>query len=164
MKTMHEWRKRAKDVCCDLLLVEVRWPEPARKLARDAKNLSALLGDERNLAMLGRTLARRAIGTEKSAAMKLIASQRLKLQRKAFKLGAKFFAKEPRAFFRRKICKRKISSQPSPVSCLNSAQRHATEQKTNGPFKNATRKNSPGEMADVIHQQPTRKERLKAEG
>lgn len=89
---MHAWRKRTKDIWYDLRLIEVCCPKLARKLVRKAKNLSALLGDEHDLAMLRRTLVRERLGAGENGIMKLIASHQLRLQGKAFKLGVKFFA------------------------------------------------------------------------
>lgn len=101
VENMHAWRKRTKDVWYALWLFKARCPKPVGKLVRKAKYLSELLGDEHDLAMLRRTLARHRTGAEKGAILKLIASHQFQLQRKAVKAGAKFFAKKPGAFFLR---------------------------------------------------------------
>ncbi|HWB58011.1 MAG TPA: CHAD domain-containing protein [Chthoniobacteraceae bacterium] len=98
MENLHRWRKRTKDLLNGLKLAGDTLPKPVRRIARDAKKLSALLGADHDLAMLRLSLAGSGAGRETHVLGKLIDARRRKLQRKAMELGAECFARKPGAF------------------------------------------------------------------
>jgi CHAD domain-containing protein len=104
--TMHEWRKRVKDLRYAAEMLEGR--EQRRRIHRVAKRadeLGELLGEEHDLALLadrvraseafaGRPKARRAL-------QKLIARRRKALRKQALELGERLYRRKPKCFTRR---------------------------------------------------------------
>jgi CHAD domain-containing protein len=104
-ESLHEWRKRAKDLWYHVTILRVTWPPVMEALGDEAHELSNHLGDDHDLAVL------RAWAHENAAALdgaenvrafdELVQRRRLELQRDAFALGARLYADKPRAFIRR---------------------------------------------------------------
>ena len=97
-ENLHRWRKRTKDILYDLALIASPHPKAVRKLARQAKALGAVLGEEHDLALLQQTL--KEAGLDTVSLEPLINVRRLLLQRKIMKSGADFFFRKPEAFVR----------------------------------------------------------------
>jgi CHAD domain-containing protein len=104
MRTLHEWRKRVKDLryAAEML--------GARKLAKRADKLGELLGEEHDLAVLAQRVRREAKAGRASGApgrrarrllLKLIASRRKKLRKRALRDGERLYARKPARFVRR---------------------------------------------------------------
>jgi len=90
---LHEWRKRVKDLWYQARLLSIK------RVARDAKALSKLLGDDHDLAVLSTELP------HDDPLQPLIGDRRAALQKRARKLGARVYEKPPKAF-RKRVRKR----------------------------------------------------------
>jgi CHAD domain-containing protein len=91
---LHEWRKRAKDLCHHLQLLSDIWPSKVKAMADEAHELADWLGDDHDLAMLREALARDGI----EAIHSLIDSRRKQLQAEAILLGSRLYCQKPAAF------------------------------------------------------------------
>jgi CHAD domain-containing protein len=88
-ENLHAWRKRVKDLWYQARLLG------NKRLARDAKALSKLLGSDHDLAVLSAELA------AGDPLQPLIAERRAELQKAARKLGARVYEDSPKAFRKR---------------------------------------------------------------
>jgi CHAD domain-containing protein len=104
MRTLHEWRKRVKDLRYTAEMLGVK------KLAKRADELGELLGEEHDLAVLAQRVRReaetgRASGAPSRRACKLlqksIAARRRKLRKRALRDGARLYGRKPARFVRR---------------------------------------------------------------
>jgi CHAD domain-containing protein len=99
---LHEWRKRVKDLWHAAQILRPADPKRLRPLARDAHALSDLLGDDHDLAVLRAEALRGrreyfVDSAERDALTALIDRRRAELRRAALDLGAKVYARKPRA-------------------------------------------------------------------
>jgi CHAD domain-containing protein len=99
---LHEWRKRVKDLWHAAQILRPADPKRLRPLARDAHGLSDLLGDDHDLAVLRAEALRGrreyfVDSAERDALTALIDRRRAELRRAALDLGAKVYARKPRA-------------------------------------------------------------------
>ena len=110
-RTLHEWRKRVKDLryAAEML--------GARKVAKRADDLGELLGEEHDLAVLAQRVRREAKAGRASGApgrrsrkllLKLIAKRRARLRKRALRDGERLYARKPARFVRR-VRKRAVS-------------------------------------------------------
>lgn len=101
----HEWRKRTKYHGFHLRLLRPVWPAQMAAVAEAAGDLSDLLGNEHDLAVLQEALehAPRDFGdvTELEVMLALIDRRRLALQQQAGPLGRRVFAETPDALVAR---------------------------------------------------------------
>jgi CHAD domain-containing protein len=105
-EALHEWRKRVKDLWYQLRLLGVVWPGLMKAHAREAKQLSRLLGDDHDLAVLTQRLATdpdltAAPAADRERLGELIAHRRAELLEQARALGPRLYAESPKAFGRR---------------------------------------------------------------
>ena len=102
---LHTWRKRVKDLRHQVELLESAWPEQNEKLADELRQLSDLLGDDHDLAVLRTTLKDSPDHFGGKAALTpligLIDSRRDELQRQAGPLGRRLYAEKPADFINR---------------------------------------------------------------
>ena len=104
-ENLHEWRKRVKDHWYNLSVLHDVWPPVMRPLADAAHQLSELLGDANDLAVLLEFAS--SYGTdparaERAAALaEVVEPRREQLRAEAFALGERLYAEKPRAFARR---------------------------------------------------------------
>lgn len=103
-RTLHEWRKRVKDLRYAAEMLGVQ------KLAKRADELGELLGEEHDLAVLAQRVRREAKAGRASGApgrrarkllLKLIAGHRRKLRKRALRDGERLYARKPARFVRR---------------------------------------------------------------
>jgi CHAD domain-containing protein len=103
-EALHEWRKRAKDLRYELEILKRSWPRIIEPLADRAHQLTDLLGDDHDLAVL-RAVSREQFGKEDSVETQLlfalIDERRKTLQREAFSIGGKLYAQKLDVFIRR---------------------------------------------------------------
>jgi CHAD domain-containing protein len=103
-ESLHELRKRVKDLWYAAQIVRPASPNQMKRTARRAHELSNLIGEDHDLAILGqRALERRDRFHDETAVgelAKLIERRRDELQREAMKLGKRLFRKKPRKFVR----------------------------------------------------------------
>ena len=104
MRTLHEWRKRVKDLRYAAEMLGVK------KLAKRADALGELLGEEHDLAVLAQRVRRDAEAGCSSGApgrrtrrllLKSIAARRGKLRKRALRDGARLYGRKPARFVRR---------------------------------------------------------------
>jgi CHAD domain-containing protein len=101
---MHEWRKRAKDLWHAVQIVRPASPKRMKALAKEAHELSDLLGDDHDLAVLRERVAKGGVAFEqpstRTALLAVIDRRRASLQRDALELGAKIYDRPPKRFAR----------------------------------------------------------------
>jgi CHAD domain-containing protein len=100
----HEWRKRVKDLWYQLRIVRNAWPEVLDETADQAHELSDLLGDHHDLAVLrDDALERRELlaDGELERVLAAISERQDELADKAISLGHRIYAEKPKAFVRR---------------------------------------------------------------
>lgn len=100
-KHAHEWRKRAKDLWYQLRIVRDAWPGPLGEAVDQAHELTELLGDHHDLAVLGEDLTGREPVAERRALAALIERRQDELLDAALWLGRRIYAEKPKAFRRR---------------------------------------------------------------
>ncbi|MGH8886592.1 MAG: CHAD domain-containing protein [Egibacteraceae bacterium] len=102
-ETFHEWRKRVKDSWYHMRILQDSAPSVLRPLADRLHDLSDVLGDDHNLAVLADQLRSYPdqFGGANADALVIIGSRRADLKRRALRLGARLYVERPSAFARR---------------------------------------------------------------
>ena len=102
---LHEWRKQAKYLWHQLQLLESAWTDSEKKLGDEVHELTRLLGEDHDVAVLRQTLAADPLAYGGQRALKnlfvYIDRQRQAYEKQAFTLGRRLYADSPRAFTRR---------------------------------------------------------------
>jgi CHAD domain-containing protein len=110
---LHELRKRVKDLWHITQLLEPSWSEELGRSGDELHELSDLLGDDHDLAVLHQTLQGDTGGEDRNgdrgfgpaddlaALAALIGARRRELQDAALKLAERLYAERPKAFVRR---------------------------------------------------------------
>jgi CHAD domain-containing protein len=100
---LHDWRKRAKDLWYHLRLLAPVTGQTVRGQAKEAHELSDVLGDDHDLAVLRRTLELAGADppVELEAVLHLIDHRRGQLQTQAMAVGERLYGERPTAFRRR---------------------------------------------------------------
>ena len=106
VEELHDWRKRVKDLWYHTRLLKPIWPGVLEATAEEAHQLSELLGDDHDLAMLRERLTTDPAFTEALPAdleplIELIDARRAELLEQARLLGRRLYAEKPKAFERR---------------------------------------------------------------
>jgi CHAD domain-containing protein len=105
VESLHEWRKRVKDLWYHLRILTPAWPRVIEALAEEAHVLSERLGDDHDLAMLAASARRHHDAFEHpgdlDALLEAIERRRAGLQDDAFAIGRRLYAEEPSAFVNR---------------------------------------------------------------
>jgi CHAD domain-containing protein len=99
-ESVHQWRKRTKDLWYQLRIVRKAWPELLDSMVEQAHDLADRLGDHHDLAVLEEDLAGREI-EQRAAFEKLIAQRQGELLEEALEIGRRLYAEKPKAFSRR---------------------------------------------------------------
>jgi CHAD domain-containing protein len=97
-ESVHEWRKRVKDLWYQLRLVHRAWPSTLGEMATQAHQLADLLGDHHDLAVLAADLRGRAEIEDRQGLAAAIERRQDELLGEALELGARLFAEKPKAF------------------------------------------------------------------
>jgi CHAD domain-containing protein len=98
----HEWRKRAKDLRCQIRMLCPVWPKELREAAVELETLGECLGGDHDLFMLKEFVTGKFKGARDAGALnELIFSRQNELRSAACKLAARFFAEKPLALCRR---------------------------------------------------------------
>jgi CHAD domain-containing protein len=95
---VHEWRKRVKDLWYQLRIVREAWPSTIGEMADRAHELSGLLGDHHDLAVLAADLHERVGIEHRQALAALIERRQQELLEGALDLGGRLFAEKPKTF------------------------------------------------------------------
>ena len=102
---VHEWRKRVKDLWYALRIIEEWDPEAVRARADLAHDVSDLIGDHHDLAILAEDVAARPEGLggrkERDALIARIHERQAELVEEAIGLGKELYAKKPKKFLKR---------------------------------------------------------------
>ena len=119
---LHEWRKRSKDLWHALQIVRPAAPKRMKAHAKRAHRLSDLLGDDHDLAVLREHVAKTAFPAEeeatRTALLSVIDRRRGSLQREAFKLGARVYARRPKRVARsiERGWQKRAAKRPEPIA------------------------------------------------
>jgi CYTH domain-containing protein/CHAD domain-containing protein len=97
-ESVHQWRKRVKDLWYQLRIVRKAWPATIDELAERTHELADLLGDHHDLALLADDLAGREALGERQALARPIERRQRELLDEALELGARLYAEKPKAF------------------------------------------------------------------
>jgi CHAD domain-containing protein len=101
-ESMHQWRKRAKDLWYHLRILRDARPKALGDSLGWADQLADALGDHHDLTVLRDDLLRRELPlAERPALIAAIAERQEDLARTAFDLGERLYAKKPKAFRRK---------------------------------------------------------------
>lgn len=101
-ESVHELRKRVKDLWYQQRLLAEAWPELLEPSAAEAHRLADLLGDHHDLAVLAEDLrSREGLDANRPAGEELIAKRQEELLDEALALGGRLYAEKPRCFRRR---------------------------------------------------------------
>ena len=104
IENLHELRKRTKDLWYAAQIVRPASPKKMRRIARRAHELSNLIGEDHDLAILGQRAAERRdrFATEKDVGelARLVEQRRAELRREAMDTGRRLFGKKPRKLVR----------------------------------------------------------------
>jgi CHAD domain-containing protein len=99
-ENLHELRKRAKYLWYAAQIVRAAAPKKMKRVAREAHELSNLIGEDRDLALLAQRAKERhdrfADETAAGELAALVERRRAELQREAMVLGRRVFRKKPR--------------------------------------------------------------------
>ena len=116
---LHEWRKRAKDLRYELELLSGIHRTQITPLAKQAKRLTDLLGDDHDLCVLAAFIREHPHAKESPADVKLIESRitnrRATLQKQSRALGKKLYNQRPRDFLSRLHTHWKAAHQRKPA-------------------------------------------------
>jgi CYTH domain-containing protein/CHAD domain-containing protein len=100
-ENVHRWRKRAKDLWYQLRIIEDAWPELLGATVGQVHDLTELLGDHHDLAVLAEDLAGRRDLGDGAPFEAAIAERQEQLFDAAIELGVRLYAEKPKAFRRR---------------------------------------------------------------
>lgn len=101
-ETLHEWRKRVKDLWHHLRLLCGTWPEELRAKTDELEKMAELLGDHHDLVMLAGFVNKDFKGTaEAKHLVGLIEARQTALRSEALKRGERFFTEQPQRFCER---------------------------------------------------------------
>jgi CHAD domain-containing protein len=100
-ENVHEWRKRAKDLWYQLRILREAWPGPLGETADQAHELTELLGDHHDLAVLAADLRTRTGLGDRAAFEAAIEQRQGELLDAALGIGQRLYAEKPKAFKRR---------------------------------------------------------------
>ncbi len=98
-ESVHELRKRVKDLWYQQRLLAEAWPELLEPSAEQAHRLADLLGDHHDLAVLAEDLrSREGLDADRRSGEGLIAKRQEELLDEALALGARLYADKPKCF------------------------------------------------------------------
>ena len=103
-ETVHEWRKRVKDMWYSLRLLGEAWPPVLRPLADQAHELSELLGDHHDLGEVGVAIEAGDSGLLPATRTELLAhvrSRQAELHGAAVSVGRRLYAEKPSRYVAR---------------------------------------------------------------
>jgi CHAD domain-containing protein len=98
-ETLHEWRKRVKELWYHHTLLRDVWPAAMSVAGDEAHELSDRLGDDHDLAVLADWLCQHA--EPGAVVFDAVDRRREALQAAAFELGSRLYAEKPSAYVRR---------------------------------------------------------------
>jgi CHAD domain-containing protein len=119
-ETLHEWRKRAKDLWYQLRLIRDAEPELIGNLADQTHDLSDHIGDDHDLVLLREQAQRRrqdfGEAGDQRLLLELIDHRRGELQFAASSLGERIYSEKPKKFTKRLGARWKLWRKREPVA------------------------------------------------
>jgi CHAD domain-containing protein len=101
-EAFHKWRKRAKDLWYQILLLEQIWPEQLNRMACELETVGDFLGEDHDLFVLQEWLREaHPNGREATVLHKFIANRQGELRAKALATGKYFYGETPSVFCKR---------------------------------------------------------------
>lgn len=100
-ENVHEWRKRAKDLWYQLRIVREAWPGPLGGAIDQTHELTELLGDHHDLAVLAADLQARTDLGDRAPFEAAVGRRQGELLDAALGIGQRLYAEKPKAFKRR---------------------------------------------------------------
>ena len=100
-ETVHEWRKRVKDMWYSLRLIGAAWEPVIRPLADQAHELSELLGDHHDLGEVRSAIESGEANLTESANAELVAlvnARQAELHGESISLGRRLYSEKPRRY------------------------------------------------------------------
>lgn len=94
----HDWRKRAKGLGHQLLMLEPIWPEQLNRMACELEAVGDLLGEDHDLYVLNETLRDFATDDELERLRATIAKRQQELRTGAVNMGKYFYEEKPTDF------------------------------------------------------------------
>jgi CHAD domain-containing protein len=110
---LHEWRKRTKEFWYDHELLRTLWKPVMKAVGNEAHDLSDLLGDDHDLAVLLEWAREHADPAPEL--VEAVEGRRSDLQEQAVELGARLYADRTRVFIRRLVRLYEASREPAGV-------------------------------------------------
>src|SRR5262249_28205939 len=105
VEKLHEWRKQAKYLRYQLVVLRLLWPERMEELSNEADRMGDLLGEDHDLVVLQQMLTedpgRFGGARDQVGLMALIDRRRAEVEEEVLFLGRRFFQDRPRDFARR---------------------------------------------------------------
>ena len=105
VESFHEWRKRTKYLWYQLDLVSPAWPKVIGSMADELEEVSDLLGDDHDLAVLSDRVTGRpdrfGSGADVQRLVLSIEARREEMEEQAVELGRRLYAEPPSAFIER---------------------------------------------------------------
>jgi CHAD domain-containing protein len=99
-ESLHEWRKRTKDLWQQLRILKPIHPQALGALSSQMKRLTEYLGEAHDLTLLEAAAGTTLKSEERELIERPIRIRRVKLQRAALELGQRIYAQKPGAFVR----------------------------------------------------------------
>ncbi|MDQ3676049.1 MAG: CHAD domain-containing protein [Actinomycetota bacterium] len=121
-ENLHEARKRVKDLWHTAQIMRPAAPKRMKRLGSDAHDVSNLLGDDHDLAVLREYVERQPRSFEdddrRQALLAVIDRRRGALQRKALKRGRRLYKRSPKAFVAKieRGWRKRVGERPPPVA------------------------------------------------
>jgi CHAD domain-containing protein len=100
-ENVHQWRKRVKDLWYQLRILREAWPGPLGETVAQAHELTELLGDHHDLAVLAADLRARTGLGDRAPFEAAIEQRQGELLAAALEIGRRLYAEKPKAFRRR---------------------------------------------------------------
>jgi CHAD domain-containing protein len=100
-ENVHQWRKRVKDLWYQLRILREAWPGPLGESVAQAHELTELLGDHHDLAVLTADLRTRTGLGDRAPFEAAIARRQSELLDAALAIGRRLYAEKPKAYRRR---------------------------------------------------------------
>ncbi len=104
-ESLHEWRKRAKDLWHQERLLRRIWPEQMEAAAQELKALADILGDDHDLVILEESIKHLPFDSNQERELQIlrgfIARRHRELSAEALALGARLYAETPSVFLGR---------------------------------------------------------------
>jgi CHAD domain-containing protein len=124
-ESLHDWRKRAKDLWYHLRILADTSPDIVGGYVKEAHQLADVLGDDHDLAVLSEAVVGQAgeLAVDHEPVLELIDRRRSQLEAEAWLIGDRVYAEKPAAFAHRLArywkawrAEARVAAAPEPVA------------------------------------------------